>query len=92
MTLNLTPDIAAGLTAIATTHGLSVEEYLRQIVQRELPASQSDNSAPTEGSGMIFEDGLLIYGAGTALASSILDDAIRSSRQDRAQHLLGGFS
>ena len=75
MTLNLTSNIAAGLTIIAAARGLSVDE---------MPAE--------EGSGMMLENGLLIYGAGTAMPDSIIDDAIRRSREERSQHLLGTLS
>lgn len=66
MTLNLTSEIAAGLTTIAAVRGLSVEQYLRQIVEHELAAAQADELPRNEGSGMVLENGLLIYGAGTA--------------------------
>lgn len=39
MTLHLRPEIAAGLEALATAHGLSVEDYLKQLVERELSSS-----------------------------------------------------
>jgi len=74
MTLNLTSDIAAGLSTLAAAHASD--------------AHPSD-AHPEEGSGMIYENGLLIYGAGTALPSGLIDDAIRRSRDERSQHLLG---
>lgn len=36
MTLHLRADIAAGLEALANAQGLSVEDYLKQLVEREL--------------------------------------------------------
>jgi len=36
MTLHLRPDIANGLEALAKAQGLSVEDYLKQLVEREL--------------------------------------------------------
>jgi hypothetical protein len=89
MTLHLKSDIATGLTTLAAAHGLSVEEYLRQLVERELPAVSSADAPSSEGSGMVWEDGLLIYGAGTALPDHVIDDAVRRSREERSQHILG---
>ena len=38
---------------------------------------------------MICEDGLLIYGSGTALPAGFIDNAVRRSRDERSQHLWG---
>lgn len=92
MTLNLTSNIAAGLTTIAAARGLSVEEYLSGLVANELAATHADELPAEEGSGLVLENGLLIYGAGTALPDSVIDDAIRRSREERSQHLLGNLS
>ena len=91
MTLHLRPDVAAGLEALASAYGLSVEAYLENLVHKELPARSAD-AEQTEGSGMVWEDGLLIYGAGTPLPAGVIDDALRRSREERSQHLLGSDS
>jgi hypothetical protein len=36
MTLHLRPEIASGLETLANAQGLSVEDYLKQLVEREL--------------------------------------------------------
>lgn len=41
MTLELRPEVAAGLETLASAHGLSVQEYLREHVERELPSTRS---------------------------------------------------
>jgi hypothetical protein len=89
MTIHLKPDVAAGLTALAAIHGLSVEDYLKDLVEKELPLAISDTHASDAASGMVWEDGLLIYGAGTALPAGLIDNALRRSREKRSQHLLG---
>lgn len=38
---------------------------------------------------MVWEDGLLVYGAGTALPLGFMDNALRPSRDQRSRHLLG---
>ena len=88
MTLDLKPEIAAALEALASANGLSVEEYLEQLVEKELPL-KSEDATRSESSGMVWENGLFVYRTGRPLPSRIVDDAIRQAREERAQHLLG---
>ncbi len=88
MTLDVKPEIAAALEALASSHGLSVEEYLERLVEKELPLGPEDAPRP-EGSGMIWENGLFVYRTGKPLPSHVVDDAIRHVREERARHLLG---
>jgi hypothetical protein len=89
MTLNLKSDIAAALESLAAAQGLSVEDYLQQLVQRELPAVSSE-PAPWEGSGMVAENGLLVYRTGIPLPAQVIDEAIRRSREEISRQILGG--
>ncbi|HWE50525.1 MAG TPA: hypothetical protein VG273_12075 [Bryobacteraceae bacterium] len=91
VTLNLTPELEAGLHAQAQATGMTPEDFLQQLVERELSADAT-NAAPSEGTGMVWENGLLIYGSGTALPAGFLDDAAKRSREERSQHLLGSNS
>ena len=88
MTLDVRPEVAAALEAMATARGLSVEELLEQLVQKELPLRQEDAVA-TEDSGMVWESGLFVYRTGRPLPSLVVDDAIRQVREERVQHILG---
>ncbi len=91
MTLDVKPEIAAALRALASAKGLSVQDYLEQLVERELPLKEED--APrSEGSGMVWENGLFVYRTGRPLPLHIVDDAIRQVREERAQHILGNRS
>ena len=93
MTLNLESDIADGLATIASVRGLTVEEYLRQLIHHELAATRaSDIPVADESSGMVMENGLLIYGAGTELPAAVIDAALRRSREGRSKHILGNLS
>ena len=88
MTLDVKPEIAAALEALASAKGLSLEDYLEQLVEKELPLMPED--APrSEGSGMVWEDGLFVYRTGRPLPSRAVVDAIRQVREERAQHILG---
>ena len=91
MTLNLKSDVAAALESLAAAQGLSVEDYLQQLVERELPALTTEPS-PWEGSGMVEENGLLVYRTGKPLPTQVVDEAIRRSRKERSKHILGAFS
>jgi hypothetical protein len=91
MTLDLKPEIAAALGALASAKGLSVEEYLEQLVERELPL-KLEGSIRSEGSGMVWENGLFVYRTGRPLPYRKVDDAIRQAREERAQHILGKHS
>jgi hypothetical protein len=42
MTLHLRSEIVAGLEALAAAHGLSVEDYLKQLVERELSTNNPE--------------------------------------------------
>jgi hypothetical protein len=91
MTLNLKSDVAAALETLAAAQGLSVEDYVQQLVERELPAMTSE-PAPWEGSGMVPENGLLVYRTGKPLPGHVVDEAIRRSREERSKRILGNLS
>jgi hypothetical protein len=87
MTLELLSEIVAGLETLASAHGLSVQDYLRELVERELPASEP-HEANAEG-GIRMVDGLPIYYSSCPLPNDFIEKAIERSREDRVRHLLG---
>jgi hypothetical protein len=89
MTIHLRADIAAGLSALAAAHGTSVEDYLTGLIEKELPVAPPGTQSSESASGMVWEDGLLIYGAGTPLPPGYIDNALRLSREQRSQRILG---
>jgi hypothetical protein len=88
MTLHVRPEIAAALEALASAKGLSVEEYLEQLVEQELPP-RPEEGPRSESSGMLWENGLFVYRTGRPLPLRVVDDAVRQVREERAQHVLG---
>ena len=78
--MNLKPEIEAGMAAHAQATGMTLEGYLQHLVARDLSADAVEGWL-AEGSGMVWEDGLLIHGAGTPLPAGFIDDAVRRSRQ-----------
>jgi hypothetical protein len=91
MTLDVKPEIAAALEALAAAQGLSVEDYLQQLVERELPSSP-EGAGVSEGSGMVWENGLLVYRTGRPVPQQVIDDLIHRGRDERARRILGGNS
>jgi hypothetical protein len=85
MTLDVKPEIAAALESLAAAKGLSVEAYLEQLVERELPV-RTGIGASSEGSGLVLEDGLLVYRTGRPLPSDTVEDVLRQIREERADH------
>jgi hypothetical protein len=91
VTLNLKPELEAGLLAQVQATGLTLEDYLQQLVERELSAEAIEAGWP-EGSGMVWENGLLVYRTGSPLPAHVVNDAIRRSREERAQHIFGDIT
>jgi hypothetical protein len=91
MTLDLKPEIAAALQALASAKGLSAQDYLEQLLEKELPL-KPEAATRSEGTGMVWEDGLFVYRTGRPLPVRVVDDAIRRAREERAQHILGKHS
>jgi hypothetical protein len=91
VTLNLKPEVEAGLLAEARAAGMPLEGYLQQLVEKRFSA-EAIESGQSEGSGMVWENGLLVYRTGRPLPAHVVDDAIHRSRDERAQHILGDFS
>lgn len=91
MTLDVKPEVAAALQSLATAKGLTVEEYLEQLVKKELPPPQDDSSS-SGLSGMVWQNGLFVYRTGRPLPMHVVDDAIRQVREERAQDILGEHS
>jgi hypothetical protein len=91
MTLDVKPEIAAALEALAAAQGLSVEDYLQQLVEKELPPNHEAGGV-SEGSGMVWENGLLVYRTGKPVPQGVVDELIQRGREERARRILGGKS
>lgn len=74
MTLELRPEIADALAALASTRGLSVPDYLKELVEREQPASPS--VAKT-----VFEQGLGLFSSPEDAA--LLDQVVSLAYEER---------
>ena len=91
MTLDLKPEIAAALKALASAKSLSVEDYLEHLVEKELPPKPCQ--CPRDGRDLpVWANGLFVHRAGRPLPLRVVDKAIRQVREERAQHVLGKHS
>jgi len=92
MNLELRPEIEASLHQLAVARGVSVEEYLETLVTKELPVPPAIPSMPGDEqvqTGMVMENGILVYRTGKPLPRSLVDEAIQRSREERIAHILG---
>src|SRR5260370_7403679 len=85
MTLDVKPEIAAALEALASAKGLSVKDYLEQLVENQLPLKLEDTTG-SEDSGMVWENGLFVYRTGRPPPLREDDDAHPQVRQPRPHH------
>jgi hypothetical protein len=81
----------AALKAKAQSRGVSAEEYARQVLDHDLEEddrSPGVSRSPQEefGSGMVEENGLLVYRTGNPLPAHVVDEAIYRSRDARSVH------
>ena len=90
MTLHLRPETQAKLTAIAAAHGLTADDYLEALVEREVLIESPETSPKEAASGMVVEEsGLRVYRTGKPIPASLVDNALRRSREERSLHILG---
>lgn len=74
MTLDLRPEIADALAALASARGLSVEDYVKELVEREQPA-------PPPVAKTVFEQGLGLFGSPEDAA--LLDQVVSLAYEER---------
>jgi hypothetical protein len=89
VTLDLKPEIAAALEALASAEGLSVEDYLEQFVEKAVQIKPKDDTR-SEAVRWFGKTGYL--STVLALPLRVVDDAIGQAREERAQHILGKHS
>jgi hypothetical protein len=88
MTLHLRPETQARLEANAAALGLSVDDYLEALVERDaLPVSQEE-SAPS-GAQFQQEHGIWVYRTGDPMPALLVDDTLDAVRREREARLLG---
>jgi len=92
VTLHLRPEVEAGLRAQAQARSMEFEDYLLSLVE-EAAGLEAQEGEPSPGeSGMVWENGLLVYHSGHPLPAHVVDEAIRRGREERSRQILGEHS
>lgn len=93
LTLKLSDEQATALQAKAAAEGLSLDQWIQKLAEPDsLSAIEAEDvPKPEPASGMVEENGLLVYRTGKPLPAHVIDDAIRRSREDRSLQLLGNL-
>ena len=86
ITLHLRPEVASGLESLADALGSSVEQYLMQLVGQGLSLNAPEEALSRE-SGLVWENGLLVYRTGNPLPAHVVADAVRRSRNERLERI-----
>jgi hypothetical protein len=93
LTIEIPDDNAARYRRLAQARGLTVDRWLLELADNAAaPGDVSPPTAPGEpATGMVEENGLLVYRTGNPLPVQVVDDAIRRFREERSLHLLGNL-
>jgi hypothetical protein len=90
MTLQIRPETQAKLEALASALGMSVDEYLEALFEKELPP---EADAPAFSDGQFQrEHGLWVYRTGDPMPASLVDDTLDAIRREREVRFLGNIS
>jgi len=94
LTIEIPDDHAARYRKLAQARGLTVDRWLLELADTAAaPVGVSSPAASDEpASGIVEENGLLVYRTGNPLPVEVVDDAIRRSREERSLHLLGNLT
>lgn len=89
MSVPLRPETEARLTALAAASGVSVDDYLAALVDKEAP--KNEPVSPPESSGTQFkkEHGIWFYRTGVPMPSLLVDDTLQAIRRQREKRGFG---
>jgi hypothetical protein len=89
LTIEIPDDRAARYLKQAQSRGLTVDRWLLELADTAAPAGEATTGEAA--TGMVAENGLLVYRTGNPLPARVVDGAIRRSREERSLHLLGNL-
>lgn len=81
ITPNLKPEVEAELLAEARATGLTIEQYVEQLVELPFSGDASRETDAVEGSGTVWENGVFVYRTERPLPASVVEDAVRRSER-----------
>ena len=90
VTLNLPPDIERAFQVEAEARGLSLDEFLSEVVlsRAEDVAGQCAVTGSVSAR-LVFEDGVPVLRTGHPIGISVVDDTLDSIRRERDDAILG---
>jgi hypothetical protein len=89
MSVHLRPETEARLVALAAASGVSVDDYLAALVERETPGNEP--TSPPEFSDTQFqkEEGIWVYRTGVPMPPSLVEETLQAIRRQREDHSFG---
>jgi hypothetical protein len=88
MTFHLKPETQAKLEAHAAALGISVDDYLESLVERQLPADDTTTLASETASAQFQkEHGVWVYRTGDTMPPSLVENTRESIRREREEGL-----
>ncbi len=88
MDLHLKPETQARLEAHAAQLGLSANEFIEALVERELPETESQANG-SHGIQFQKEHGLWVFRTGKPMPLSLINDTVQIMRREREDHIFG---
>jgi hypothetical protein len=88
MTLHLSPETEAKLTAIAAAHGVSADAYLEMLVEKELSEASLDERV-SDQSQFQKGHGIWVYRTGDPMPPSLVEDTLDAIWRERETSIFG---
>jgi hypothetical protein len=92
VTLYLKPETQAKLEAHAAALGLSLDDYLEALVERELPTECTELPEPEFEGQFQKERGIWVYRTGDPMPLSLAEETLEAVRRQREERIFGSTS
>jgi hypothetical protein len=91
MSVHLKPETEARIAALAAASGISVDDYLAALGERDAP--ENEPASPPEFSHEQFEkeQGIWVYRIGIPIPPSMVEDTLQTIRRQREEHSFGNI-
>lgn len=87
MTVHLRPETEAKLAAHVASIGMSIDDYLEELVEKELPEDTDDVENPDAGQ-FYQKHGIWVYRTGKPMPASMIQNTIEEIRREREESFL----
>jgi hypothetical protein len=90
MSIHLRPETEARLVAWANALGVSVDDYLETLIERDLSPELHDATVVSDAQ-LQKEHGIWVYRTGHPMPPSLVEDTLEAMRLEREASLLGNI-